>query len=247
MVFFAEPQNAFSLLSVLQMGRNYEANRDGYVYIYGPNGVDENSINQLVMFRVPKARIVDRGAYEYFAGIEPDGTARWTKQIEARGVVHTFPGGWVGKGHYAWQPSVSYNKPLGLYMMATWGWCFDDEGTHNKASYLGFWVADNPWGPWIQVHEETAWRPGSDAAAFAYQPQIAPKWIAADGKSFWLVWTDYQGAPTFDQECERLLEPLKREKATAISRDLWKDLLAANRRLMPYYSFNTQRVDLIVA
>ena len=26
----------------------------------------------------------------------------------------------------------------------------------------------------------------------AYQPQISPKWIAADGKSFWLVFTDFQ-------------------------------------------------------
>ena len=28
--------------------------------------------------------------------------------------------------------------------------------------------------------------------ARAYQPQIAPKWISDDGKSFWLVWTDFQ-------------------------------------------------------
>jgi hypothetical protein len=38
-----------------------------------------------------------------------------------------------------------------------------------------------------------------------------PKWIAADGKSFWLVWTDFQ-------------------------------FIGANR---PYYSFNTQKVELV--
>jgi hypothetical protein len=34
--------------------------------------------------------------------------------------------------------------------------------------------------------------PAGDRNARAYQPQIAPKWIAADGKAFWLVWTDFQ-------------------------------------------------------
>ncbi len=53
--------------------------------------------------------------------------------------------------------------------------------------------------------------PASDRAAHAYQPQIAPKWMAADGKSFWLVWTDFQ-----------FVGPQR-----------------------PYYSFNTQKVELV--
>ena len=57
MLFFEEPQNSFSVLSVLQMGRNYEANRDGYVYIYSCNGNTEGTMNQLVLCRVPKGRI----------------------------------------------------------------------------------------------------------------------------------------------------------------------------------------------
>ena len=61
-----------------------------------------------------------------------------------------------------------------------------------KPSYLGFWVAEQPWGQWRQVHEETEWTPGGDVNARAYQPQISPKWIAADGRSFWLAYTDFQ-------------------------------------------------------
>jgi len=53
-------------------------------------------------------------------------------------------------------------------------------------------VAPEPWGPWTQIHEELEWTPGGDPAARAYQPQVSPKWIAADGLSFWLVWTDFQ-------------------------------------------------------
>jgi hypothetical protein len=78
--------------------------------------------------------------------------------------------------------------------MANWGMGCDPQGNEwfRKPSYLGLWTAPRPWGPWQQIHEETAWTPAGDANARAYQPQIAPKWIAADGSSFWLVWTDFQ-------------------------------------------------------
>ena len=195
MAFFNEPGETFSLLTVLQMGRNYEHNTDGYVYVYAPNGNTEGTMNQLVMFRVPKDRILDRNAYEFFVARNPDGSASWSSDIAARGVVYAFPSGWVNtKIHpYSWHPSVVYNAPLGLYMMANWGMgCAADGMWFGKPSYLGFWTAPHPWGPWTQVHEETAWTSVNDVHARAYQPQIAPKWIAPDGKSFWLVFTDFQ-------------------------------------------------------
>ena len=95
MVFFYEPGDSFPLLTVLQMGRNYEHNEDGYVYVYSPNGNEEGSMNQLVMFRVPKDSILDRSAYEFFISLNSDGTGSWSRDIHARGVVHTFPTGWV--------------------------------------------------------------------------------------------------------------------------------------------------------
>ena len=195
MVFYHEPDDAFSLISILQMGKNYEHNRDGYVYLYSPNGHVEGQMNQLAMVRVPRQRILDRSAYEFFVSVNADDSANWTSQIDRRGVVHTFPGGWVNrKLHpYAWQPSVVYNAPLDVYMMSSWGMATDADGLwFARPSYLGFWVAPQPWGPWRQVHEDTAWMPEQDPDARAYQPQIAPRWISADGLSFWLVLTDFR-------------------------------------------------------
>lgn len=245
MVFFEEPQNAFSLLSVLQMGRNYESNRDGYVYVYAPNGTTEGTMNQLVMFRVPKTSILDRTAYEYFSGRQLDGSAAWTRDIDARGVVHTFPSGWVNLHDHpwAWMPSVVYNAPLGVYLMTSWGTGVAPDGYwFGKPSYLGFWVAPNPWGPWTQIHEETAWMPAKDSGGRAYSPQISPKWIAADGKSFWLVWTDYQlkGDPAAMPAIKE--EYLRTTNGTQADLMRW---MAKIRRVMPYYSFNAQRVDLV--
>ena len=83
MAFFKESGDAFSLLTALQMGKAYGQNKDGYVYIYSPNGNTEGTMNQLVMCRVPKDRVRDRGAYEFFAARKSDGTAEWSRDIAA--------------------------------------------------------------------------------------------------------------------------------------------------------------------
>ncbi|MQP67896.1 DUF4185 domain-containing protein [Niveispirillum sp. SYP-B3756] len=250
LVFFNELNGCFSLLSVLQMGRDYRANRDGYIYVYGPNGNIDGLMNELVMFRVPIGRILDRSAYEFFGGIRNNGSARWVADIAGRRPVHVFPRGWVNHSNLfpgdivveTWLPSVVYNEPLDLYMMASAGTgCAPDGTEFAKPSYLGFWISATPWGPWRQVHEEAAWTPGGDPAARAYSPQIAPKWIAPDGKSFWLVWADLKGIREFSGDMDRAgnAPPRTPEEAAIISSGL-------TRKAMPGYSFNAQRVDLDV-
>jgi hypothetical protein len=200
MVFFEEPGDAFSLISVLQMGQNYSQNKDGFVYLYAPNGSVEGTMNQLALCRVPKDRVLNRAAYEFFAGLTAEGGAKWSHQIADRVPVHTFPTGYVNRlvHPYAWQPSVVYFAPAAQYLMTSWGMGINKAGKwFAKPSYLGFWTAPHPWGPWKQVYEEREWTPGGDQTARAYQPQIAPKWIEKDGKSFWLVWTDYQAGEKY--------------------------------------------------
>lgn len=249
MVFFNEDQEAFSLLTVLQMGKNYEHNRDGYIYVYAPNGNSEGTMNELVMFRAKKGKLLNRREYEYFAGRYGDDRAKWTRDIEARAAVHTFPRGWVNAlAHpYAWHPSVVYNAPLGLFMMANWGMGTESGGMwFGKPSYLGFWVARDPWGPWTQIHEETAWLPAGDRNSRAYQPQIAPKWIAPDGKSFWLVWTDFQGVDVAELNQFRVEYRRKWYASVLGEADIMRYAMMM-RKHMPYYAFNIQRIDLRVA
>jgi len=253
MVFFnEEPEGAFAWPSFLQMGRNYGLNRDGFVYVYSPNGHADGTMNQLVMYRVPILQILDRHSYEFFSGVRSDGSADWTRDISARGVVHTFPRGWVnkyvpGESPWAWVPSVTYNAPLGLYMMTSWGTsCTPEGGWFGKPSYLGFWVAPAPWGPFTQVHEELAWTPGNDRAARAFMPQIAPKWISADGKSFWLVWSDYQYQGTAGEVENPDQDGAQELKSITDDAEFARAFAAWARKHMPYASFNSQRVDLIL-
>ncbi len=250
-VFFSEPNSCFSLLSVLQMGRDYQENRDGYIYVYGLNGNVDGLMNELVMFRVAIGKMLDRTSYEFFAGLQTSGAARWAKDIAARKPVHRFPRGWVNSTNLvpddlvveSWSPSVVYNQALGLYMMSSAGiGCAPDGTEFGKPSYLGFWVSKTPWGPWRRVHEETAWMPAGDAASRAYAPQIAPKWISPDGKSFWLVWADLKGIREFGRD-ETLMEAALAKAKTPQQRNATEvDFI---RRYMPGFSCSTQRVDLV--
>ena len=240
LMFFHEPDETFSLISILQMGKGYELNTDGFVYIYAPNGNDEGTMNQLVLARVPKDKILDRGSYRYYSG-RPGGEPAWTKDIANRRPVATFPSGWVNTtAHaYAWQPSVTYNPGLDTYLMANWATGPAESGEwFGKESYLGLYQSDTPWGPWRQFHEDTAWAPGGDTLARCYQPQIVPNWISADGRSFWIIWTDFQHGDGAEMEAKRA-----QILASGVSDDDKIDQLAG---LMPYYSFNIQRVDLDV-
>jgi hypothetical protein len=195
MVFFNEQDEAFALMTMLQMGKGYEQNKDGYIYVYSPNGGREGKMNQLVMFRVPKDKMLQRNAYEYFVSLKENGEAQWSKNIADRNPVQVFPTGYVNKlkHPYSWHPSVIYNKGLNVYMMANWGVGTDSTGNwFTRPSYLGVWISEKPWGPWKQIHEDKAWLPpGGTKEGQCYQPQIMPGWIAADGKSFWLAWTQY--------------------------------------------------------
>lgn len=250
LAFFNEPDGCFSLLAFLQQGRGYAANRDGYVYVYGLNGSVDGLMNQLMLFRVPKDRVLDRSAYRFFAGRRRGGAPRWSADIAARQPVHSFPLGWVNSTNLfpgdlvveSWLPSVVWNPGLGLYMMSSAGvGCAPDGTEFGKPSYLGLWVAEQPWGPWRQIHEDTAWTPGGDLAARAYAPQIAPGWIAPDGQSFWLVWSDLAGIREFGRD-EALVEEEMSQARDATERTVIE--AAILRRYMPGFAMNAQRIDL---
>ncbi|SLJ94923.1 DUF4185 domain-containing protein [Novosphingobium mathurense] len=254
--FFNEPDGCFSLLTVLQMGQDYRANRDGYIYVYGTNGSVDGKMNELVLFRVGIEEILDRRAYRFFAGIQPDGTPLWSPVLDDRQPVHVFPRGWVNSTNLfpgdlvveTWLPSIVFNEALDAYMMVSAGnGCADDGTEFGKPSYLGFWISETPWGPWRQVHEERAWTPGGDPQSRAYSPQISPKWMSDDGKSFWLVWTDLKGIREIAQATNAPDEGDSPEAKSAPSAS--EAALEANEVMhsfMPGYGFNAQLVELDV-
>jgi hypothetical protein len=171
---FAEPDGAFSDVTFLTFGKDYQGARDGYVYAYSqddratdPYGATPTTLS---LFRVPTSQIMDRGAYEYFAGLDGSGTPRWTGELSRRRPVFTNPAG-VG-----WGARVAHHPGLGRYLLTAW---------HDEAGGWGLFDASEPWGPWTTVAYYETWLDATFKFGFTF-PQ---KWMSADGQSLWLVFS----------------------------------------------------------
>ena len=79
-------ETSFGCPTFLNFGKNYAGARDGYVYVYSPDADSAyRAADRMVLARVPKGRITERGAYEFFKGLGEGGEPHWTEDIAARG------------------------------------------------------------------------------------------------------------------------------------------------------------------
>lgn len=165
---------SFGYPTVLNFGRGNEGARDSFVYVYSH---DSNSAympaDRMVLARVPKDRVADRQAYEFFAGLGGDGQPRWSADINAREGVFEH----VGR---CYRSSVVYNAPLRRYLWVQ----IIPGGDTRFAGGFGIYDAPEPWGPWTTVFYTTRWDVGPGESA-----SIPAKWIAPDGKTFYLLFS----------------------------------------------------------
>jgi len=188
----------FSFASFVQSGQDHRASKDGYVYIYSPEGANSN---QLQLARVPEDRVGQRSAWQYFSGWNGS-TPTWSSNIGARQPNMVLPernsrGEYFG--WYSWLPSVVWNPGLQKYVMVNGGTYggnlsnssndYYDKFMHNKTGSLGFWHSDNPYGPWTQFYYNDYWT-ADDGRNLTYQPKLSPKWISSDGRRMTLIWSD---------------------------------------------------------
>jgi hypothetical protein len=179
---FAEPDGAFSDLTFLNFGKDYAGARDRFVYIYSQDerrdagGTIRDVTGSVALFRVPKERIMEQAAYEYFAGLDQAGNPRWTSDIKRRAPVFENPGA-VGSS-----VRVDYNPGLRRYLLATF--------TRWDGSW-GLYDAPEPWGPWTTVAVYDCWIDDTPKFGFTF-PQ---KWMSADGKTMWMV---FSGTKVYD-------------------------------------------------
>ncbi len=190
---------AFSMIAFCQNGKDNEhadETGDPYVYLYSPEPEESWKLN---MARVRKDQILDKASYEYFIGYDAENEPAWTSEIRKRGVVYEFPfeESW---GWYSWMPSVVWNEQLGYYIMVNYGSRFGkskgrypgsywNDYMHDATCSIGFWYAEQPWGPWHQIYYEPNFTPFGESDR-AYQTKLNPKWIEDDGRSMYLVWSD---------------------------------------------------------
>lgn len=174
---FQEPDAAFADPGILQFGRDYQGARDRYVYGYSEHPWPDG----LALFRVPKDRLAERNAYEFFAGTDTAGKARWTPDIRRMRPVFTDPAG------TGWGVTCVYHRALKRYLLAV---------RHNGDSgEWGLFDAPEPWGPWTTVaygedFPEWTYTPDPDGASAdrpAWMHTFPAKWMSADGRTLWQI------------------------------------------------------------
>lgn len=174
--------------TILNFGRDYAGARDSYVYHYfvrkeptGPGLTIHKGGNpatgKIDLARVPQTALMELSAYEFFAGMDECGDARWTQKAANRQPAFEDENG-VG-----WTASVSYNAGLDRYILAT-------EHTKTAEGRLGLFEANEPWGPWHEIASFDA--PGFGAGAIEENTffwNFSNKWLSKDGRRFVLVFT----------------------------------------------------------
>jgi CubicO group peptidase (beta-lactamase class C family) len=167
-------ETSFGCPTFLNFGKNYDGARDDYVYIYSPDGDSAyQAADVMVLARVPKSRIGERGAYEFLQGMSPTGVPLWTEGIAERRAVFRNPGG-------CYRSSVSYNAGLKRYL-----WCQTLPGGDARfRGGLGVYDAPEPWGPWTSAYFTDAWDVGPGETN-----SFPTKWMSGDGKTVHLVFS----------------------------------------------------------
>jgi CubicO group peptidase (beta-lactamase class C family) len=164
---------SFGAPTFLNFGRNYDGARDQFVYIYSH---DSDSAYEpgdaMVLARVPKNRLADRSAYEFFERL--DGRRpRWTADVSQRGAVFTFPGNCYRSG-------ITYNRGLRRYL---WSQTLPEADARYVGGF-GIYDGPEPWGPWTVAFFTDRWDVGPGESS-----SFPAKWMSADGRTVHLVFS----------------------------------------------------------
>ncbi len=171
-------ETGFGAPTFLNFGRDYAGARDEFVYAYSTDSDSAyEPADRMVMARVPKRDIRERGAYEFLKGLGAQGEPLWTKDIRDRGAVFVNPG-------RCYRSGISYNAGLKRYL-----WCqvlpesTDSRGPRYQGGF-GVYEAPEPWGPWRTAYYTQAWDVGPGETA-----SFPTKWISQDGRTCHLLFS----------------------------------------------------------
>jgi hypothetical protein len=168
----------------LNFGPDYSGARDRYVYVYS---FDSDSAYQpadrMVMARVPKHRIRERDAYEFFVRTGSSGGPVWSDAIGDRGAVFEHAG-------QCYRSGITYHPVLQRYL---WVQIFpgddlrfqgDGSGDPRFEGGFGVFDAPEPWGPWTTAFFARHWDVGPGETA-----SFPTKWMKADGTTLHLLFS----------------------------------------------------------
>jgi hypothetical protein len=169
--------------SFVNFGQDYAGARDGFVYLYGGTAWWERSSEKVYvkkkqyLARVPKDKITNRGAYEFFKGLDHDGNPTWTAEIAERRAVFVNPNGIAAFSVY-FNPGIK--RYLALTAHGQW---------ETSIGRLGVFDAPEPWGPWTTVEYNQNWGGFTGAQNGYHIVTKTPDWMSPDGKTIHVIFS----------------------------------------------------------
>ncbi|MBI4904839.1 MAG: serine hydrolase [Acidobacteria bacterium] len=180
-------ETSFGSPSFLNYGKNYAGARDSFVYTYSQDGPSAyESDNALVLARVPKHRIADRAAWEFFERLDAGGRPQWSGDVARRGAAFVKPVG-------CQRVDAVYNPGIGRYLLAV---------SYGHNGGWGIFDAPEPWGPWTTAFHTEDWGLGG-----THGYRLPSKWISSDGRTMSLVFSGVRlPSITYDAFCVRRMD-----------------------------------------
>lgn len=165
---------SFGCPAFVNFGANYAGARDGYVYVVSPDAdTAYERADRLVLARVPRRRLRDPAAYEYFVRRDAGGAATWSRDIAQRGGIFENAGA-------CYRSHITYSPGLKRYLLTTTG-----RGTDTRyAGGFGIYDAPEPWGPWTTAFFTDTWDMGPGESS-----HFPSKWLDPDGRGGWLLFS----------------------------------------------------------
>jgi hypothetical protein len=181
-------RSASSFGSFLQFGKDYQGAFDPahlYFYYSGNADSDPSHVYLRRMARnAVKADPATRGHFEYFAGVDSNGSPYWTTVEANAQPVFTDSNSPAGQGTGL---GVVFNAPLGRYVAI--------EGHGDMTGQIGIFESSTPWGPWATVAYYSNWGGFNDTSGAGNGMYFPSKWISSDGLTQWAV---FSGLGEFD-------------------------------------------------
>lgn len=171
----------FGLVGFINFGKDNALARDDYVYAYSHDGpLADTPADRFILMRVPKDRIVEQEAWEFFVRTNQNGQALWTRDLKQRGAVFRNVDGCL-------RSAMTYNAPLRRYLW--WQHIPAPPGSRDRgdtrfAGGFGVYDAPEPWGPWSTAFYTEKWDVGPGEHG-----DFPAKWISEDGRELYLVFS----------------------------------------------------------
>lgn len=183
-VSFERASEGISFGSFVQFGKDYAAARDNYVYTVATEVTETRAVNivqrpgRVMLLRVPRDSIENRGAYEYYAGTDASGQPTWTNDPREKMAIYEDSD---GVGPFA---QMTFVPELGRFVYT------NQHGNGTDASgmksLLTMAEATQPWGPWHIVFHDVFF-PSNEHTVFQWN--FAPKWFRNGGRDFTLIFS----------------------------------------------------------